>query len=54
MCSSIPYSDKLECLSVSVTSILVQIWNSTFYIFSLIIEGATEKVSPFILPIKLI
>jgi hypothetical protein len=27
-------------------------WNSTFLAFSLIIEGATEKVLQFIMPLK--
>jgi hypothetical protein len=29
-------------------------WNSTFFAFSLIIEGTTEKVLQFILPLKTI
>jgi hypothetical protein len=29
-------------------------WNSTFLAFSLIIEGATEKVLQFIMPVKTI
>ncbi len=46
------HNTRLERLaSYKHTKVLVQ-WNSTFFWFSLIIEGTTEKVLQFIMPLR--